>query len=304
MHHSGCSYTQDLSVRPSAPSVAAATAASPPAPVPGFLPKQSPAPGHLFYSLLCSSRCVCFLALRFSDLAFPELQKQLAFTTSSQKKRRITRQSTREHNKPEDSVLPSTEIDTDPAFSFSAASVPDLRTPTFLRADSLPPSSVPPRLQSQGAFLTDPPSSDASSPCAASADLSIEFDREPDLLDSSTLQQPEYRTTRDQSPVHQSVRRALMGGAADSPQRSSSPLKRRASSMEPEQDILDGREDVDMLAATDSQTTEAADGSRGEQGEQGTKASEMAPSDAKAELPLRNGNAMLSAADHCSHSLC
>ena len=74
--------------------------------------------------------------------------------------------------------------------------------------------------------------------------------------------------------------------------------------MEPEQNILDGREDVDMLAATDSQTTEAAEGSRGEQGEQGTKASKMAPSDAKAELPLRNGNAMLSAADHCSHSLC
>ncbi|KAL2141134.1 hypothetical protein VTI28DRAFT_2759 [Corynascus sepedonium] len=58
--------------------------------------------------------------------------------------------------------------------------------------------------------------------------------------------------------------------------------------MEPEQNILDGREDVDMLAATDSQTTEAAEGSRGEQGEQGTKASKMAPSDAKAELPLRN----------------
>jgi len=45
-----------------------------------------------------------------------------------------------------------------------------------------------------------------------------------------------------------------MGGAADFPERSSSPLKRRASSMEtekpvPPQDDNDGKEDVDMVSA-------------------------------------------------------
>ena len=188
-------------------------------------------------------------------------------------------------------MLPSTEEDADPAFSFSAASTSGLSTPTFLRADSLPPSGVPHRLQSQGASFADSPSSAASSPCAASADLSIDFDRNPDLADSgSTSQLPDYGTTRDQSPVHQSVRRALMGGAADLPQRSSSPLKRRASSMEPEQDAGDAREDVDMITVPDSQRTETAEGSRTEQGKEETEESKAPAADMKAELPLRNGN--------------
>jgi hypothetical protein len=192
-------------------------------------------------------------------------------------------------------VLPSTEDDTDPTFSFSAASPSDLSTPTYLRADSLPASGVPPRLQSQGASFADSPSSVASSPCAASTDLSIDFDRNPDLLDAGlTSHLPDYGATRDPSPVHQSVRRALMGGAADSPQRSSSPLKRRASSMEPEQDASDVREDVDMTTVVDSQRTETAEGSSGGQAQNGIEEPQMPVADTKKpELPLRTGNADL-----------
>ena len=249
------------------------------------------------FFLLLLRRCPlsCTFSPSLSDQAFLELRTQLAFTTSSQKKRRITRQSTREHDKFEDLVLPSTEDDNnDPTFSFSAASTSDLGTPTYLRADSLPASGVPPRLQSQGASFADSPSSAASSPCAASTDLSIDFDRNPDLLDagSATSQLPDYGTTRDPSPVHHSVRRALMGGAADFPQRSSSPLKRRASSMEPEHDAVDAREDVDMTAVPDSQRTETAEGSSEEQAQNGTEEPQVPVANMKKpELPLRTGNA-------------
>jgi hypothetical protein len=191
-------------------------------------------------------------------------------------------------------VLPSTEDDADPTFSFSAASPSDLSTPAYLRADSLPPTGVPPRLQSHGTSFADSPSSAASSPCAASADLSTDFDRNHDLSDAgSALQLPEYVTAGDRSPVHQSVRRALMGGAADSPQRSSSPLKRRASSMEPDQDPVEAREDVDMLTAPDSQRTEVAEGSREEDSKNEVDGSNAPPAEMKAELPLRNGNSTL-----------
>ncbi|KAK4123327.1 ubiquitin carboxyl-terminal hydrolase-like protein [Parathielavia appendiculata] len=215
---------------------------------------------------------------------------QLTFTTSSQKKRRITRQSTREqHLKPEDLVLPSTEEDADPTFSFSAASVSDLGTPTCLRAESLPASGVPPRLQSHGTSFADSPSSAASSPCAASADLSTDFDQNPDSAeDGSALPLPEYVTAGDRSPIHQSVRRALMGGAADLPQRSSSPLKRRASSMEPEQNAVEATEDMDMNAAPDAQRTEAAGERREEDRRKEAEDSRAAPADMKPELPLRN----------------
>ncbi|KAK3902490.1 hypothetical protein C8A05DRAFT_15455, partial [Staphylotrichum tortipilum] len=226
-----------------------------------------------------------------------ELRRQLAFTTSSQKKRRITRQSTREHTttKPEDSVLPSTEDDLDPTFfSFSAPSPSGLSTPTYLRVDSLPRSGVPPRLQSQATSFADSPSSAASSPCAASADLSVDFDRDPypDLLDT------DYgpAAAGNQSPIHQSVRRALMGGAPDLPHRSSSPLKRPASSMEPEQDPVDGSDDVVMITAPDDSQTTATlvgddEGPLREDEDMNKKESEDPEgppvADGKKELPLR-----------------
>lgn len=43
-----------------------------------------------------------------------------------------------------------------------------------------------------------------------------------------------------------------MGGAAEFPDRASSPLKRRASSMEPDTADQDATEDVDMIAAPTS----------------------------------------------------
>ena len=194
-------------------------------------------------------------------------------------------------------MLPSTEDDADSAFSFSfsaAASTSGLTTPTFLRADSLPPSGVPPRLHSQARSFADSPSSAASSPCAASADLSVDLDRDADLADSGPVSQVlDYGAAGNQSPIHQSVRRALMGGAADTPHRSSSPLKRPASSMEPEpgQDAADAREDVDMIAAPDSQTTEILEGSTEEEGKQETEDSGIRAPDTKAaDLPLRTGN--------------
>ncbi|KXX75992.1 putative ubiquitin carboxyl-terminal hydrolase 12, partial [Madurella mycetomatis] len=222
-----------------------------------------------------------------------ELHRQLAFTTSSQKKRRITRQATREHTKPDDLVLPSTEEDADPSFSFSAASTSGFSTPTFARADSPPRSGVPPRLQTHSSSFADSPSSAASSPCAASADLSIDYDRSADLADPSpTLQPSEDGPAGNQSPVLHSARRALMGGSADTPQRSSSPLKRRASSMEPEKENADAREDVDMITAPDSQRNVLEQESRQGDGKPEAAASSVAEGpkaadNMKAELPLR-----------------
>ncbi|KAJ6446345.1 a-pheromone processing metallopeptidase Ste23 [Purpureocillium lavendulum] len=131
-----------------------------------------------------------------------------------------------------DSVLPSCEPDDDnPAFSFSAASSFDSQH--YGRADSLPASSLPPRLQTQiGSLVSaDYASSVASSsPCASAyAELSLESDRGGDDTASART------TARSQSPFRIS-RRAIMNGDAELPHRSSSPLKRRASNMEPEPD--------------------------------------------------------------------
>ncbi|KAK4190445.1 UCH-domain-containing protein [Podospora australis] len=186
-----------------------------------------------------------------SDLNPELLLCSSPFTTSSNKKRRIARQPTREP-KPEDSVLPTTEDDNDPTFSFSAVSA-DHNIPNYVRDDSLPPSGVPPRLQTQTSSVADSPSSATSSPCAASADLSNDVDRSADFLEpGSTLRPTEWGTPGNQSSsLYTTAQRALMGGAADFPQRSSSPLKRPASSMEPEQENLDVKEDVDMVTVPD-----------------------------------------------------
>lgn len=119
------------------------------------------------------------------------------------------------------------------------ASGPD--TPSYLRADSQPASSLPPRLQQQASSLVsaDYASSAASSPCASAyADLSIESDRGGD--DTGPF-------PRSQSPFRVS-RRAIMNGDADIPHRSSSPLKRRASSMDPENETAKAR-DVEMATS-------------------------------------------------------
>ena len=237
----------------------------------------------------------------FEQAPPPELHEQLTFNTSSSKKRRITRQAKREHDPdnngqpPQDQALPSTEEDADPSsFSFSADG---LNTPTYLRGDSLPASGVPPRLQTTVSSFsaTDYTSSAASSPCAESADLSVDHEPIREPLDTNlTIQQPPASAPapaagsarRRQSPYVNTTRRALMGGAADLPQRSSSPLKRRASSMEPDQDQADVKEDVDMLSASGSHTM-------GEESSQetlqGGPSPPVSPAGNVTELPLRNG---------------
>jgi ubiquitin carboxyl-terminal hydrolase 4/11 len=125
----------------------------------------------------------------------------------------------------------------------------------------VPASSVPGRLQtlvqsSSVLVSADYASSTASSPCAAYAELSIDSDRGGDETGSSVLRR---RSARSQSPFKVS-RRAIMGGDADLPQRSSSPLKRRASSMEPDLDANMGDE-VDLVPTQPPDTQESTSGS-------------------------------------------
>ncbi|KAM0434466.1 hypothetical protein ACHAPT_003562 [Fusarium lateritium] len=180
----------------------------------------------------------------------------LAFKTSSSKKRKLSRPVDNDQDSIDspspDSVLPSCEVDDDPTLSFSAASVashPD--TPSYLRADSQPASSLPPRLQQQASSLVsaDYASSTASSPCASAyADLSLESDRGGDETG------PAQSTARSQSPLRLS-HRAIMNGDAALPHRSSSPLKRRASSMDPENEA-DKPRDVDMGSSQPADSVE------------------------------------------------
>lgn len=62
---------------------------------------------------------------------------------------------------------------------------------------------------------------------------------------------PDSQDTRSQSPTRSFAHRAIMGGAADFPQRSSSPLKRPASDLEQESP-LPTEEDVEMDAIPSS----------------------------------------------------
>jgi len=183
-------------------------------------------------------------------------------------------------------VLPSTE-DADPCFSFSSTIEPSGRnTPAYLRGDSQPPTGVPPRLQPSNSTFsgTDYASSTASSPCARSTDLSIDNERAAELFDPDLTARHDSRPARSQSPYLRTA--ALMGGAADPSQRSSSPLKRRASSMDLEQSGSDRKDDVDMISAPDIQPETAMDSSQATV--QGDTSPPIDSHDAKAELPLRN----------------
>lgn len=241
-----------------------------------------------------------------------ELQRQLTFTTSSQKKRRITRPSTEEHEQhqqqntsPSDQVLPSTEDEPDPSFSFSTTSPSGFSTPIYVRGDSLPASGIPPRLQTNHSLrsvtATDYTSSAASSPCAASADLSIDNDRGPEFLDSGAALPPSNLTgARAQSALVNTPHRAVIGGAADLHQRSSSQLKRRASSMDPPQGITDVKEeDVDMITIPEAQRQKQDQDSLREESQSGVgdaAGAETGSTDSQQtlapeqELPIRTGN--------------
>ncbi|KAG6008576.1 hypothetical protein E4U21_004216 [Claviceps maximensis] len=184
-----------------------------------------------------------FLRRDSSSARVSELPAQLTVKTSSSKKRKLARPLP--STKPDlgrlgssspDSVLPSCERDDDPLLSSSADSVGsglafDPSAIRYPRQDSLSAaSSLPPRLQTHASSLVsfDYASSAASSPCASPyVDLSFESDRGGDETGSAGI------SGRSQSPFSVS-RRAIMNDDSELPHRSSSPLKRRASSMDPD----------------------------------------------------------------------
>ncbi|KAF3021131.1 CSN-associated deubiquitinating enzyme Ubp12 [Neopestalotiopsis sp. 37M] len=159
---------------------------------------------------------------------------KLVAKTSSSKKRKIRRSSREEaiDSPSPDTPLQSCEIDDNPNFSFTSA--------TFApspRGDSVPPaSSLPPHL------LPEYAQSVASSTAGDSP--------------------PALNSARGSSPlvIKPSYHRTIMGGAAEFPERASSPLKRRASSMEPET-VEEGvpNEDVDMVTVPPAEPSAPAD---------------------------------------------
>lgn len=103
---------------------------------------------------------------------------------------------------------------------------------------------------------TDYATSTASSPSGAYAELAIDSDRGADTPGSEPYSSNHPASAdRGTSPFTKTTHhRAIMGGAAEAPERASSPLKRRASSMDPDTE-LDAKEDVDMIAAPPSPQT-------------------------------------------------
>ncbi|KFY73598.1 hypothetical protein V499_06329 [Pseudogymnoascus sp. VKM F-103] len=85
----------------------------------------------------------------------------------------------------------------------------------------------------------------ASSPSVAYSGLSIEGERGGETGVGGGPQNSGSQGNRSQSPNKSFIQRAMMGGAADIPLRSSSPLKRPASELEQENPAKD-KEDVDM----------------------------------------------------------
>lgn len=143
--------------------------------------------------------------------------------------------------------------------SQSPSDLPRFEIPTN---DSLPdstfPPNIPPHLQNSSSLSAlDYISSAASSPSAAYAGLTIEGERSGDPSGSELrgfCTQAE-QDTGSQSPLLPFSHRAIMGGAADLPQRSSSPLKRRASDLEAE---VPPGQDVDMIEVPPSDPANAA----------------------------------------------
>ncbi|RCI10149.1 hypothetical protein L249_8413 [Ophiocordyceps polyrhachis-furcata BCC 54312] len=175
----------------------------------------------------------CLCRIHLSPAFVSELPGQLTVKTPSSKKRKLARppSTTNSSSLSPDTALPSCEADDDAVFSLAPSVASGLNTPLFSRADSLPASSLPARLQTQAASLVSAEyasSVASSSPCAsACADLSLESDRGGEEAGSA------LSLTRSQSPLRLS-RRAIMSADDELPRRSSSPLKRRASGMDSE----------------------------------------------------------------------
>ncbi|RFU29961.1 hypothetical protein B7463_g6357, partial [Scytalidium lignicola] len=188
------------------------------------------------------------------ERAFLELQRQLTFTTSSTKKRKLSPQ----HTTPQDAYT-SPDIPLDSVEECESQSSSDLPVPRFdftsqdeAHSDNALPPHIPSRLHPSSSFSgNDYISSAASSPTAAYAGLSIESECGGDSqgceagAGSQPLNEPDRRS---QSPntSRAYAYRAIMGGAADLPQRSSSPLKRPASDLENNDGQPEQKDDVKM----------------------------------------------------------
>ncbi|KAF4635752.1 hypothetical protein G7Y89_g2337 [Cudoniella acicularis] len=185
--------------------------------------------------------------------------EELTFTTSSTKKRKLSPQHIQgqdSDNNP-DTPLKSVE-DCGPQ-----ASRDHLRfdAPDSDAVFHSQPPSFAQRSSSLGAF--DYTSSAASSPSAAYAGLSIDGERRGISAAphrAASLAPNEYDTNRSQSPIGTFARKAIMGGAADLPQRSSSPLKRRASDLEESDAPSSQKDDIEMVSAPSSDPPDATEG--------------------------------------------
>ncbi|KAI9639992.1 hypothetical protein NHQ30_011551 [Ciborinia camelliae] len=123
------------------------------------------------------------------------------------------------------------------------------------RAESLPANTVPSRLQTSSTLPAgESISSAASSPSAAYAGLSIDSDKGGEFTSNKNRRRLPSEPFESEQRGKPSRHRAIMGGAEDAPQRSSSPLKRPASELDPEVSLSsEEKEDVDMVMVPDAQ---------------------------------------------------
>lgn len=173
---------------------------------------------------------------------------QLTFTTSSTKKRKLSPQHIEGQPLANSHDIPLNSVEGRDSLSPTELPRFDLPNNDDARSDSALPPHIPPHIHASASFgAQDCISSAASSPSAAYAGLSIDGGE-------SQNQTFEYRRSslapndtdaRAQSP-RLPCHRAIMGGAEDIPQRSSSPLKRRASNLDAEE-----KDDVEMINVSD-----------------------------------------------------
>ncbi|KAH8805658.1 ubiquitin carboxyl-terminal hydrolase-like protein [Xylogone sp. PMI_703] len=200
-----------------------------------------------------------------TGLVFLELQRQLTFTTSSTKKRKLSPQ----HNTLQETYpspdIPLNSVEDCESQTSSEQALPrfDFTSQSEAHSDNALPPHIPSHLHPSSSFSgNDCISSAASSPTAAYAGLSIESDYGGDSqgCEVGARSQPLNESNRrSQSPntSRAYAYRAIMGGAADLPQRSSSPLKRPASDLENNEGQTEQADDVKMEGVDESSQTSA-----------------------------------------------
>ncbi|PQE19062.1 ubiquitin carboxyl-terminal hydrolase protein [Rutstroemia sp. NJR-2017a BBW] len=188
----------------------------------------------------------------------------LAFTTSSTKKRKLSPQHISGQGTDRGPDIPLTSVEDRESQSPTDLPLFDTTAQESHRAESLPPNTLPPHLQSSTTLsAADYISSAASSPSAAYAGLSIDSDRSGDIPNNFSRRrfpsEPIDVSSRSKSPRRSFNQRGIMGGAEDVPPRSSSPLKRPAADLEHDASSSQ-KDDVDMITVsnTESQETEPA----------------------------------------------